>query len=137
MSSNRLVKSQLLRKLSDLKKSTNYPVRPPTNPAILYVQNVLKPDSLNWDKPHRRPTNLNSTVKHAVRAWPSMDPKIKGLKQLFTFVGLIGWIPGLFKKDAEDLLEKYKSAERDWLTINGDSDAAKEILQIQQQIVEL
>ena len=80
MSSNRLVKSQLLRKLSDLKKSSNYPVRPTTNPAILYVQNVLNPENLSWDKPHKRPTNLNTTVKRAVAAWPSMDPAIKGLK---------------------------------------------------------
>ena len=80
MSSNRLVKSQLLRKLSDLKKSSNYPVRPTSNPAVLYVQNVLKPENLNWDKPHKRPTNLNTTVKRAVTAWPSMDPKIKGFK---------------------------------------------------------
>ena len=82
MSSNRLVKSQLLRKLSELKKSSNYPVKPTTNPAILYVQNVLNPDNLNWDKPHKRPTNLNTTVKHAVRAWPAMDPKIKGFQRI-------------------------------------------------------
>ena len=49
----------------------------------------------------------------------------------------MGWIPGLFEKDAEDLNEKYKSAERDWLEINGDSDSAKEIRKIQQQLGEL
>ena len=86
MTSNRLVKSQLLRKLSDLKKSSSYPVRPTTNPAILYVQNVLNPENLNWDKPHRRPTNLNATVKRAVSAWPFMDPAIKGVKKIIYFL---------------------------------------------------
>ena len=46
----------------------------------------------------------------------------------------MGWISGLFEKDAEKLTENYKSAEREWLNINGDSDAAKEIRKIQQQI---
>ena len=82
MSSNRLVKSQLLRKLSELKKTSHYPVRPTSNPAILYVQNVLNPQNLNWDKPHKRPANLNATVKRAVIAWPYMDPAIKGLKRI-------------------------------------------------------
>ena len=82
MSSNRLAKSQLLRKLSELKKSSHYPVKPTTNPAILYVQNVLNPDNLSWDKPHKRPTNLNTTIKYAVRAWPAMDPKIKGFNTI-------------------------------------------------------
>ena len=49
----------------------------------------------------------------------------------------MGWVPGLFEKDAEELTENYKSAEREWLKINGDSDTAKEIRQIQQQIGEL
>ena len=63
--------------------------------------------------------------------------KSKVWKQLLTFVGLTGWITGLFERDAEDLHEKYKSAERDWLKNNGDTEAAKEILKIQQEIGEL
>ena len=46
----------------------------------------------------------------------------------------MGWISGLFEKDAEELMENYKSAEREWLKINGDSETAKEISKIQQQI---
>ena len=49
----------------------------------------------------------------------------------------MGWISGLFEKDAVKLTENYKCAEREWLNINGDSDAAKEIRKIQQQIGEL
>ena len=48
-----------------------------------------------------------------------------------------GWIPGLFEREAEELIEKYKSAESDWLKINGDSNAAMEIRKIQQEIGEL
>ena len=49
----------------------------------------------------------------------------------------MGWIAGLFERDAEELTENYKSAERVWLKINGDSDTAKEIRKIQQEIGEL
>ena len=47
------------------------------------------------------------------------------------------WIPGLFEKDAAELNENYKLAESEWLKINGDSDTAKEIRKIQQEIGEL
>ena len=50
---------------------------------------------------------------------------------------MTGWIPGLFERDAEELAEKYKSAERDWLEVNGDSDSAKEIRKLREQIGEL
>ena len=49
----------------------------------------------------------------------------------------MGWIPGLFEKDAAELNENYKLAESEWLKINGDSDTAKEIRKIQQEIGEL
>ena len=78
MSSNRLVRAQLLRKLSDLKKSVNYPVRPNSHPAILYVESVLKPENLTWAPPQRRGANLNTTIQKAIRGWPGMDKTIRG-----------------------------------------------------------
>ena len=78
MSSNRLVRSQLMRKLSDLKKSCNYPVKPNGNPAILYMESVLKPENLTWVPPQQRGNNLNRTVQRVIKVWPKMDLSIKG-----------------------------------------------------------
>ena len=64
--------------------------------------------------------------------------KLKVSKKNNYLVLLIdGWIPGLFERESEELIEKYKSAESDWLKINGDSNAAMEIRKIQQEIGEL
>ena len=81
MVQNRLYKSQLLKRLTELKKSSNFPQKPSLNPAVLYVENVLNPQNLTWDHPKRRGQNLNETVKRAMRAWPQMDSQVKG-KQL-------------------------------------------------------
>ena len=81
MSSNRLVRSQLLRTLSDLKKSCNYPVKPNGHPAVLYVESVLKPDSLTWTPPHKRGANLHTTVQRVLRYWPRMESSVKGLEE--------------------------------------------------------
>ena len=69
---------------------------------------------------------------------PQWILKLKVAKKINYLVLLIdGWIPGLFEREAEELIEKYKSAESDWLKINGDSNAAMEIRKIQQEIGEL
>ena len=82
MSSNRLLKSQLLRRLSELKKSSNFPVKRNDHPAILYVESVLKPESLSWAPAQRRGSNLNMTAQRAISAWPQMDYSVKGLSEM-------------------------------------------------------
>ena len=85
MVQNRLAKAQILKKLTELKKANNFPVKPSLNPAVLYVEDVLNPQNLTWDHPNRRGHNLNETIRRAVQAWPSMDPKIKSeLSTIFT-----------------------------------------------------
>ena len=79
MVQNRLAKVQLIKKLTELKKANNFPVKPTLNPAILYVENVLNPQNLTWDHPpHIRGQVLNEVIKRAIQSWPKMDPIVKG-----------------------------------------------------------
>lgn len=79
MVQNRLAKAQILKKLTELKKANNFPVKPPQNPAILYVEDVLNPQNLTWDHPpHIRGQVINEIIKRAIQSWPKMDPIVKG-----------------------------------------------------------
>ena len=84
MVQNRLYKSQLLKRLTELKKNSDFPPKPSLNPAVLYVENVLNPENLTWDHPKRRGHNLNETIRRAMKAWPQMDSQVKG-KQLYCY----------------------------------------------------
>ena len=46
-------------------------------------------------------------------------------------------IPAIFERDAEELQKKFLTAENEWQKIHGDSDSAKEIRNIQDQLREL
>ena len=86
MTSNRIAKSNLIKKLVEVKKAAKYPVKPSYDPAVLYVQDVLNPENLTWDKPQRRSHNLNETVRRAKSAWPKMNPLIKGNYQYHLYL---------------------------------------------------
>ena len=118
---NRLVKSQLLKKLVQLKKTHNCPMQPNIHPAVLYVEDVLNKDNLSWDHPQRRGFNLNNTIKTAIRSWPEMDPLVKGV----------------FDKEAERLAVEHEDKEQEWFEKHGDMDYATEIRDIEKQLEKL
>ena len=115
---SRLLKSQLIRKLKDLKKMHHYPERPNLHPAILYVENVLNQENLKWDHPQRRGFNLNNAVKTAMSTWSEMPQIVKDA----------------FEKDAEGLKSQHDEAEQEWHERHGDMDYASEIKDLQKQI---
>ena len=118
MVQSRLLKSQLIRKLKDLQKTHAFPEKPNLHPAILYVENVLNQENLQWDQPQRRGFNLNNAVSTAMRSWSEMPSIVKDV----------------FEKDAETLRRQHEDAEQEWHEIHGDMDYASEIKDLQKQI---
>ena len=121
MVQSRLIKSQLIRKLVDLKKTHNFPEKPNLHPAVLYVENVLNQENLTWDHPQRRGFNLSHTIKTAVSSWSEMPSIIKDA----------------FEREAEVLAREHEEAEREWHERHGDMDYAAEIKLLQKQIDKL
>ena len=78
MTQSKIFKSSQYKKLLELKKASNFPVKPSFNPAILYIQDVLNPQNLTWDHPRNRENNLENTIKTAMGSWSQMNPVVKG-----------------------------------------------------------
>ena len=83
MTQSKIFKSSQYKKLLELKKASNFPVKPSFNPAILYIQDVLNPQNLTWDHPRNRENNLENTIKTAMGSWSQMNPVVKGKNQIF------------------------------------------------------
>ena len=80
---NRLLISNLTKKLSTLEKAGNFPSKPNLSPSVLYVQDVLNP--VNLPPPGKgspREFYLKEIHKRVKIAWPQMDHSLKGEKDL-------------------------------------------------------
>ena len=75
--SNRLLRTRLVKRLSELEKEGRFPAKPQLSPPILYLQDVLNPENLRWE-PTKQERNLNEVIRRVHKHWPSMNSDVKG-----------------------------------------------------------
>ena len=82
--SNRLLRTRLVKRLSELEQEGKFPAKPQLSPPILYLQDVLNSDNLRWE-PTKQERNLHEVIRRVHKHWPSMNSDVKGKGHVRTF----------------------------------------------------
>lgn len=119
---NRLLLSNLSKKLISLERSANFPTKPHLTPSALYVHDVLNPENLPPPgKGSPREFYLKEIHKRVGSAWNEMDPSVKAV----------------YEKQLEKSEIKYTKTVDQWYSEHGETDVGKEIKFLKEQIEKL
>jgi len=109
---NRLLLSNLSKKLISLEKSANFPTKPNLSPSALYVQDVLNPENLPPPgKGSPREFYLKEIHKRVRLAWNKMDPSVKVT----------------YEKQSEKLEMNFTKTLEQWYSEHGETDVGREV----------